>query len=120
MAVTYTWAVTGMKVLASAGPLSNYVVNVQWTKTGTDENGNTGVFNGATPFQPDPTQPDFVPFDQLTEAIVLSWVQPVVTGMYEEHVNAQIAKQIADKIDPITDVTPPWAPPQPTPTPPAP
>lgn len=120
MAVTYTWAVTGMKVLASAGPLSNYVVNVQWTKTGTDENGNTGVFNGATPFQPDPAQPDFVPFDQLTEAIVLSWVQPVVTGMYEEHVNAQIAKQIADKIDPVTDVTPPWAPPQPTPTPPAP
>ena len=120
MAITYTWAVTGMRVLASAGGLSNYVVNAQWTKTGTDENGNTGTFSGATPFQPDPSQPDFVPFDQLTEAIVLSWVQPVVTGMYEQHVNEQIDKQIADKIDPVNDVTPPWAPPQPTPTPPAP
>jgi len=119
MSVTYTWAVTGMKV-TTAGSLPDYVVQTYWTKTGTDESGNTGTFSGATPFQPDPTQSDFVPFDQLTEAIVLSWIQPLVTGSYEEHVNAQIAKQIADKIDPVTDITPPWAPPQPTPTPPAP
>lgn len=108
MAITYTWAVTGMKVLKSAGSLQDYVVNVQWTKTGTDENGNTGTFRGATPFQPDPTQSDFVPFDQLTEAVVIGWVQPVVVGMYAEHVDGVIAKQIADMADPVIEPALPW------------
>jgi hypothetical protein len=112
MAITYTWAVTGMKV-TKAGTLQDYVVQTYWTKTGTDESGNSGTFSGATPFAPDPTQSDFVPFDQLTQAVVLSWVQPLVTGSYEEHVNAVIAKEIADKIDPVVEQPLPWAPPTP-------
>jgi hypothetical protein len=115
MSITYTWAVTGMKV-TRVGTETDYVVQTYWTKTGTDENGNTGTFSGATPLDPNPEQTDFIPYDQLTQEIVLSWIQPVVTGSYEEHVNAQIAKQIADKIDPVTEPTLPWAPPEPTPT----
>jgi hypothetical protein len=115
MAITYTWAVTGMKV-TKVGTETDYVVQTYWTKTGTDENGNTGTFSGATPLDPNPEQTDFIPYDQLTQEIVLSWIQPVVTGFYEEHVNQQIAKQIADKVDPVTEPTLPWAPPEPTPT----
>lgn len=118
MAITYTWAVTGMKV-TRVGDKPNYVVQTYWTKTGTDENGNTGVFSGATPFQPNPDQTDYVPYDQLTQEIVIDWIKPVVTGSYEEHVNGVIAKQIADKIDPVEDGPLPWAPPTP-PNPPTP
>jgi hypothetical protein len=113
MAITYTWAVTGMKV-TNVGSESNYVVQTYWTKTGTDENGNTGVFSGATPFTPTPNQPDFVPFDQLTQAVVLGWIQPVA-ATYEDHINAQIAQQIAAKVNPVTEPNLPWAPPSPTP-----
>lgn len=117
MAITYTWAVTGMKV-TTIGDLSDYVVQTYWTKTGTDDNGNTGTFSGATPLHPDPTQPNFTPYDQLTQEIVLSWIQPLVTGNYEEHVNDVIAKQIAEKVDPVVEQPLPWAPaPEPTPTP---
>jgi hypothetical protein len=104
-----------MKV-TKVGTETDYVVQTYWTKTGTDENGNTGTFSGATPLDPNPEQTDFIPYDQLTQEIVLSWIQPVVTGFYEEHVNQQIAKQIADKVDPVTEPTLPWAPPEPTPT----
>lgn len=114
MAITYTWAVTGMKV-TRVGNETDYVVQTFWTKTGTDENGVTGVFSGATPLDPNPDQPDFIPYDQLTQEIVLSWIQPIVVDSYEEHVNGVIAKQIADKIDPVTEATLPWAPPSPTP-----
>jgi len=114
MSITYTWAVTGMKV-TNVGSETNYVVQTYWTKTGTDENGYTGTFNGATPFTPTPDQPDFVPFDQLTQAIVLGWIQPVVTGSYEEHVNNVIAEQILNQINPVTQPDLPWAPPSPTP-----
>lgn len=109
MAITYTWAITGLKV-TQVGEHPNYVVQTYWKKTGTDENGNEGVFSGATPFQPDPEQADFIPFDQLTEEEVIGWVQGVVVGDYEEHVNEQIAKQIADKIDPVVEKPLPWNP----------
>ena len=114
MAITYTWAVTGMKV-TKAGTLNNYVVQTYWTKTGTADDGKTGVFRGATPFTPDPSQTDFVPFDQLTQEVVLEWIKPVVTGSYEDHVNAAIAKAIADARDPVVDEPLPWAPPATTP-----
>jgi hypothetical protein len=116
MTITYTWAVTGMKV-TNVGSETNYVVQTYWTKTGTDANGNTGTFTGATPFAPTPNQPGFIPFDQLTEQIVLGWIEPMVTGSYEEHVNGVIAKQIADKIDPVIEQPLPW---NPTPEPVAP
>lgn len=112
MTITYTWAVTGMKA-TNVGSETNYVIQTYWTKTGTDENGNTGTFSGATPFAPDPQQTNFIPFDQLTEEIVLGWIEPVVTGSYEDHVNGVIDKQIAEKIDPVVQPPLPWAPPAP-------
>ena len=116
MAITYTWAITGMKV-TTVGDRTNYVVQTYWKKTGTDENGNTGEFSGATPLTPNPAQVDFVEHNDLTQEIVLSWIQPVVTGSYEEHVNGMIAEQIAAKANPITEATLPWAPAPSTPTP---
>jgi len=109
MAITYTWAVTGMKV-TNVGSNANYVVQTYWTKTGTDEAGNTGTFSGATPLTPNPEQTSFVPYEQLTQAVVIEWIKPVVTGSYEEHVNGVIAKQIAEKVTPVTQPAMPWEP----------
>jgi len=108
MSINYTWAVTGMKV-TTVGSESDYVVQTYWTKTGTNENGNTGTFIGATPFDPNPDQPDFIPYDQLTQEIVLGWIQPLVIDSYQEHVDGVIAKQIAQQIDPILEPSLPWA-----------
>lgn len=99
----YTWEVTGIKTTDGGG-----VVQTYWKKTGTDADGNTGTFSGATPFEVDETSPDYIPFDQLTEADVLGWIQAVVVGSYEEHVNGQIQKQINSKF--ISDAQMPWAP----------
>ena len=111
MAITYTWQVTGLKVRDESG-VKNAVVQTYWKKIGTDEDGITGEFSGATPFTVDPTDASgpFIPFEQLTEEDVISWIQAVVVGMYEEHVNEQISKQINDKKNPVTEVSLPWAP----------
>lgn len=110
MAITYTWAITSLKV-KNVGDKSNAVVQTYWKKTGTDENGNEGSFSGATPFTVDPTDDSgpFIPFDQLTEADVLAWIQSVVVNDYEQHVNEQIQKQIDDKINPVEEKPLPWA-----------
>lgn len=120
MTITYTWAVTSLKT-RTEGSNENAVVQTYWKKTGTDENGNTGEFSGATPFTTT-TMPEgstFIPLAELTEATVLGWIQAVVIGGYEEHVNGMIAKQIAEKATPISETPMPWAPVVETPSAPA-
>lgn len=106
--ITYTWRVTGVKTL-NQGSNASAVVQTYWKKIGTDENGKTAEFTGATPFDASNVPADkFVPFDQLTESVVLGWIQGIVTGSYEKHVNDQIAKALAPQ---AVDASMPWAPP---------
>jgi len=107
MAIEYTWAVTSVKT-KTEGDNENAVVQTYWTKTGTDENGNEGSFQGATPFSSENTE-NFVAFAELTEEIVLGWIQAIVVEGYEEHVDGQIQKHIDEKIAPVTETAMPWA-----------
>jgi len=111
MAITYKWEVTGIKT-TTLNNTPNVVVQTYWKKIGTDENGHEGTFSGATPFSADsmPAGTTFIPFEQLTEADVLTWIKAVVVDIYQEHVDEQIAKQINEKLNPIVDATLPWAP----------
>ena len=115
MALTYTWEVSSLKTKNETNGdgivLPNAVCQTYWKKTGTDESGNEGSFSGATPFSAaNLSEADFQLFDTLTEEIVLGWVKAIVVDGYEEHVNAQIQKQIDEHINPITEATMPWAP----------
>lgn len=114
MALTYTWAVTSLKKTMD-GDISDVVVQSTWTCTGTDEDGDSGVFNGATPFPLSSVDPDnFIPYEELTEADIIAWIQAVVVGAYKEHVDAQILKQILLKKHPVQEVPSnelPWSPP---------
>lgn len=112
MALTYTWNVTGVKTKnetnADGVVLQDAVVQTYWQKVGTDSDGNTGTFSGATPFSA-ATVPEgeFVAFSSLTEDTVLGWIKAVVVDGYEEHVNSQIQKQIDDQT--IQEPGLPWA-----------
>lgn len=97
MSITYTWKVTQLQT-RNEGENANAVVQTRWTKTGVDEHGNEGFFTGATPFTSvGVPQGQFVPFEELTEEIVLDWIKAVVVGDYAQHVDGVIAKMIADK-----------------------
>ena len=116
MAFTYAWEVTGLKkknTVNSAGEtLSGAVVQTYWKCTGTDENGESADFAGATPFSAaDVPAGSFVPFEQLTEETVLGWIRNVVDNdaSYWEHIQERIAKQIDDRaIEEVSAM--PWAP----------
>ena len=110
--MNYTWQLTSLK-RKDTSELNNIVVQTYWKKTGTDENGNEGSFSGATPFDlssVDPTK--FTSYEDLTEEMILGWIQSVVVGSYEEHVNEKIAEQIEAIVSPVVSVTGgfPWQP----------
>lgn len=110
MAITYTWKITSIKT-KTEGPYPQVVVQTYWSKIGTDENDNSGSFNGATAFTTAnmPEGQTFIPYEELTEDIVLDWIKAVVTGTYETHVNQQIQRQIDEKINPVGEESLPWA-----------
>jgi hypothetical protein len=100
MALTYEWKLIGLKK-QNTEELSDVIVGTQWTLTGTDTDGNTGTFNGATPFTIQDLNGDgFIDYRDLTEELVLDWVKNIVSGStssnYMNHINQQIQKQIDD------------------------
>ena len=118
MNITYTWKVTAVKT-ATVADVNNFIIHVRWEKTGTDEHGNTGTFTGATPLATTlDAEGNFVPFNQLTEELILSWIKPVVVGAYEQHVNGQILKQIEASVNAVTEPPLPWSTPSENPVPP--
>ena len=121
MSLTYTWSIKSLKKQDDPSTeLNDIIVQTYWECTGTDENGNSGTFNGATPFEPEQVDTaNFTAYENLTEAQVIGWIQSVVNANpgYKVHIEEQIQKQIDAIVTPITEVTDgalPWAPPSET------
>ena len=69
---TYQWTVTALSTMPT--PTPEYVVLAQYTVTGTDGT-ITVETQGISQFSVNPEQTDFVPYADLTEEIVLGWIQ---------------------------------------------
>jgi hypothetical protein len=126
MALTLTYSVTSLKVKdevnSEGATLTNAVCQTYWKVVGTDADGATGEFSGATPFTAaNVPAGEFKDFADLEEEDVISWIQAVVDGdaSYKAHIVGRIQAQIdAEK---VRETTMPWAtdvtpvPPVPTP-----
>lgn len=122
MAYTFDWKLTSLKKQTNGG-FENAIVGTQWVVTGINENGHSGSFNGATPFQISEINPDtYTSYDSLTESEVLSWIKNTVSGSnratnYWEHIMERIEKQVEQTATPIVQVLDehfPWAAPSDT------
>ena len=116
MELTYTWKLTRLKKTDDpSAELNDIIVQTYWECTGTDADGISGTFNGATPFEPDMVDAEnFTTYENLTEAQVLGWVQDVVENNpgYKAHIEGQIKKQIDEIVRPVVEVNSdalPWA-----------
>jgi len=83
------------------------VITVFWkcTAVGVTNKHGEELYKASTlDFTPDPTAADFVPFDSLTEEIVLAWVWSEIQLDVEE----EMTRLYADKVIPATSVGKPW------------
>ena len=108
MATKFIWTVDAMYTLQTPDP--NYVVNVIWTLTGVDGE-FTASIGGNTVFDSNQSS-TFIPYNELTQDIVIGWVQANLgeqgIANYEANVNGQIASMQNPPVSP--ENTPlPWA-----------
>lgn len=108
MEITYTWEITSIAT-KNETVHSNAIVQTIWEKTGTDSEGNSVSFEGATPFTSDNVPVgEFIPLEQLSEEIVLNWIKTAIDEEYEAHINGVIFSKIMALKNPITEVNMPW------------
>ena len=105
MATTFTTRITAMYTLQQPDP--NYVVNALWEVTGVDGE-YTGSIGGNTQFSSADQEGPFVPYDQLTEAVVIGWIPANDIESSQQCVQGQINSLITPPALP-QDTALPWS-----------
>lgn len=101
---TFTTTITAMYTVQQPDP--NYVVNAIWEVTGVDGE-YTASIGGNTMFDSE-QQSTFIPYNELTEAIVIGWIPQEQIASAQACVQGQIDSMITPPVSP--ENTPlPWS-----------
>jgi len=102
----YTTTINSMYTVPNP---TGYVVNVLFTVSGTDGT-NTASIDGNINFTPEANEPNYVPYDQLTQTEVLGWINEATDNQanYYANIDGQISSMVNPPVSPSN--TPlPWA-----------
>ena len=108
MSVTFTKTITGMSAYPTLDNLSDVVFEVYWSYNSTDGTFSTAMSGATTVPAPDPA--DYIPYADLTEPVVLGWVDtytdPAVWADYAAKMTDWLAAQ---HNPPVVNPPLPWA-----------
>lgn len=105
MATQITWTISQLERTLPTG----VVFIAHWRVSASDGAASGTVYGTAALEAKDPSDPTFVPYEDLTEALVIDWVKDV---MGEEQVaahEANVQAQIDAQQNPVTAAGTPWA-----------
>ena len=110
--MTYTWEIlkfsTRDQVNSEGIVLEDSVVSIQWRRTGIDSEGNKGSLVGYTVISAENVnQESFVPFDSLTESVVVNWLESNISSEKMNNYNANIQNKINNVVTKEKSV--PWS-----------
>jgi hypothetical protein len=102
-----SWIIERLLVKPTEGTLTDVVITADWRCNGTQES-FSGTCYGSTSFAP--PSGSFTPYEDLTEAQVLSWC--FSNGVDQTAIEANVTAQIENQINPPIIAPPlPWLPP---------
>ena len=105
--ITLSWIIERLLVKPTEGTLTDVVITADWRCNGTQES-FSGTCYGSTSFAP--PSGSFTPYEDLTEAQVLSWC--FSNGVDQTAIEANVTAQIENQINPPIIAPPlPWVPP---------
>ena len=96
---TFNWTIPQMDRLTADG----FVVTVHYIVTATDDTYSASTYGTVSYTQ---ESDKFVPYDQLTESIVVGWVQ---TSLGKDTVEASLQSQIDLQKNPVQAAGVPWS-----------
>ena len=95
-----TWTISELERQTADGG----VIVAHWRVTDVDGEYSASAY-GTASFTPDPTAPDFIPYENLTEADVLAWVY---TKVNKDAVEISLAGKIESDKNPVIASGLPW------------
>jgi hypothetical protein len=107
MATTYNWNCKTVDVHPTEADHTDVVYNVHWIVTGVsdqlDSEGNpyqaTSIGTQVVPLDP---ESEFIPFEDLTNEIVVGWTKEAMGAEQVTAIEESIANQIEQKINPTS------------------
>ena len=107
MAITYTYIIVDMTAYPTYETQKDVVIQINWILSGVDD--DTKIFSNI-PAQTTVTYiagEPFTPFNQLTQAEVLNWINTNTNSEYMTSLQSNVAAQIAQQMKQQT-LQPPW------------
>lgn len=105
--VVFNWVIVQLECKASVDNLQDYVVLCHYRYNGTYQDIIKEVY-GTCSFEIDPNKPDYIAYADLTESIIISWLE---AGLEVQFLQNNILNQIDATINPPIVVLPlPWLP----------
>jgi hypothetical protein len=106
--ITISWIIERLLVKPVEGTLTDVVITADWRCNGSQDQ-YSGTCYGSCSFAP-PSGSEFTPYEDLTEAQVLSWC--FANGVDQAAIEANVTAQIENQINPPIIAPPlPWLPP---------
>ena len=104
MSNTYTTTITQMYTVPNP---TGYVVNVLFNVSGTDGT-HTASIDGNIQFTPEQSEAGFIPYANLTQAIVLGWINEATNNQenYYANIDGQINSMINPPVSPSSQPLP--------------
>jgi hypothetical protein len=108
MSNTYTWVISQLDAYPQQDGHTDVVFTVHWRRQATDGTYNADTYGSqAVTLDPSAT---YIPYAELTEAIVIGWLEEAFGAETLAAQEAALDKQIADQINPPVVRPPlPWA-----------
>jgi hypothetical protein len=91
----YKWVINAVDCYTTKDGLEKVAYNVHWSYFLTEEEHSVSMIGVQSVGSPDPD--NFLPFEQLTEEIVVGWIE---AAMDVEKMQENLQNQLADKIAP--------------------
>jgi hypothetical protein len=108
MSISYTWTIENMSTQVQLDGYTDVVIQVAWTCVGTDGTYYVSI-PGLTRLTFTAPDPNFTPYDQLTQEQVLAWIWGP-GGVDQLQVEANITTEIELQANPPIVVLPlPWS-----------
>jgi len=105
---TATWSIANLERKLPDGdtPPDGQVYTAHWTVNLEDQGESAGAYGSVGFGDPDPG--NYTPFDQLTQDQVIGWVKAALGDEQVASIEAALAKQIQQELNPTSAAGVPW------------